>query len=147
MTRALIALALLCGCQRAAAWPPAPVAVALGEDACASCRMITSDARFGAQLHDRAGGVQQFDDLGCWQKAVAGTRPDPVATFVRSFSNGEWIRADRAFVVREGGLHTPMGSGLGAFATREAAMAYAERHLGAAVLSWNELSQSGGRKW
>ncbi len=141
MTRLCVALALVAGCHDAAPWPPVPTSVALGEDACAGCLMITSDARFGAQLHDRQGGVQQFDDLGCWQKAVAGTHPELVASFLRSFPEGAWIRADRAFVVRSAELHSPMGSGLAAFATREAAAAFAQRHAGAAVLSPNELIQ------
>ena len=141
MTRLLLTIVLLAGCQRDASWPPVPVSVALGEDACASCRMITSDVHFGAQLHDRAGGVQNFDDLGCWQKAVAGTHPDPVASFVRSYSDGAWIRIDQSFVVRFAELHTPMGSGLAAFPTRGAATAFAERHPGAAVLSSTEVIQ------
>ena len=136
--RLLLWVAMVAGCHRGAVWPPVPVPVALGEDACASCRMIVSDSRFGAQLHDRRGGVRHFDDLGCWRKAVAELPPDPAASFVRNFSDGAWIRADRAVVVRFEGLQSPMGSGLAAFATRDAAAAFVLGHAGAVALSLNE---------
>ena len=141
MTRLAVTFALLLGCRQEAAWPPTPVPVALGEESCAGCRMIISDAHFGAQLHDRRLGIQQFDDLGCWQKVIAATKADPAASFVRSFSDGAWIRADRAFLVRYGELHSPMGSGLAAFPTRSAAQAFAGRHADAVVLSPDELIQ------
>ena len=141
MTRLLVTLGLLVGCGREASWPPTPVAVALGEESCAGCKMIISDAHFGAQLHDRHGGVQNFDDLGCWQKVVQATKADSAASFVRSFSDGAWIRADKAVLVRYGELHSPMGSGLAAFPTRSAAQAFAERHADAVVLTPDELIQ------
>lgn len=141
MTRVVLTLALLAGCGREAAWPPQPVPVALGEESCAGCKMIISDPHYGAQLHDRRGGVQQFDDLGCWQKAAAAAKADPAASFVRSFADGAWIRADKAVLVRYGELHSPMGSGLAAFPTRSEAQAFAERHGDAVVLTALELIQ------
>ena len=139
MTRVMVTFAVLLGCGREAAWPPTPAPVALGEESCASCKMIIGDPHFGAQLHDRHGGVQNFDDLGCWQKAAA--KADPTASFVRSYADGAWIRADQSFLVRYGELHSPMGSGLAAFPTRSAAQAFAERHPDAVVLSPTELIQ------
>ncbi len=136
-----VALGLGLGCTRKPGWPPAPAKLHLGEDACASCRMIISDARFGAQLHQRGAAPQQFDDLGCLLDVVprqAGPI-DPVGVFVRSYPDGAWLRGDHAQVVHIPGLDAPMGSGLAAFATPEEAAAEVARHPGATSQSLVDL--------
>ncbi len=85
------------------------------------------------------GQAHKFDDLGemfmFYQK-----HPDEQvqAWFVHDYGTSEWTRAEQAFFVQSDGLHTPMGSGLAAFATREAAQAEAER-LGATVRTFEEV--------
>jgi len=121
---ALVAVAVslvLAACDRRATWPPAAVDADLGHDACASCRMIVSDARFAAQYHERGGPVEFFDDLGCLLAAHAGESCDAQATFVRSFDDTCWLRGDEAYVVRAAAFTSPMGFGFAAFATRPAA--------------------------
>ncbi len=53
------------GLWRVAAPPAGPVAVPYDRVACARCRMLVSDPRFAAQLHDATGTVHFFDDPGC----------------------------------------------------------------------------------
>jgi copper chaperone NosL len=132
---ALFFLGPLAGCgARAPAWPPEPAEVRLGEDACAGCRMIVSEARFAAEVRSRDGGTRYFDDLGCLLRAAAGA--EPTGVFVRAYEDGEsWLRGDRAFAVRAGDVASPMGFGYAAFATREAAESFAEKHPGATVAS------------
>ncbi len=129
------------GCTRKPGWPPAPAKLHLGEDACASCRMIISDARFGAQLHRRDAAPMQFDDLGCLLEVVAGQPGpiDPVGVFVRSYPDGAWLRGDHVQVVKATGLDAPMGSGMAAFATPEQAAAEVARHPGATSQSLVDL--------
>jgi len=132
-------------CSRKPSWPPAAAAVHLGEDACGSCRMIISDERFGAQLHQRGGPVVQFDDLGCLLRALPPGGVDPVAIFVRGYPGGAWLRGDRAHVVRAHGFDAPMGSELAAFATREEAAAEAARHPGAVAQPLSDLLERSRR--
>ena len=56
---------LLSACAHSEEWPPKPAVVHLGEDVCATCRMIISEERYGAQLHQKGKPVEFFDDYGC----------------------------------------------------------------------------------
>src|SRR5262245_36198595 len=103
---ALAVLSLACG--GAPPWPPPPAAVRLGEDACASCRMIVSDGRFAAQARDRAGAVDWFDDVGCLVERHGGAACDPRGVFVACAGDESWVRGDQGFAVRASGLATPM---------------------------------------
>lgn len=129
------------GCGGAAAWPPAPAEVHLGEDACARCRMLVSDGRFAVQARRRAapGEVMAFDDLGC---LVAEARKAPLeleGVFVQRFDGEGWVRGDAVQVVRSGDIASPMGSGCAGFATRASAEAEAARRPGASVSGLQEL--------
>jgi copper chaperone NosL len=129
-----VALLLAAGCGGASAWPPPPAQVHLGEDACAFCRMIVSDARFAAQAQTRtAAGAQVFDDLGCLITSSKSAPLDPQGIYVRQFDGDAWVRGDQAVVVRAEDISSPMGSGLAVFATRTAAESEAARHPGATV--------------
>jgi hypothetical protein len=105
--------------------------------------MIITDERFGAQRHRRDGGVQLFDDLGCLLGSSDAARLEPEAVLIRSFADTRWIRGDRAYVVRARGLASPMGHGLAAFATSQAAEAEAARHAGATLSSFPAILGSG----
>ena len=50
----------LAGCA-----PRAPRPIAYGRDACAECRMVASDPRFGAQLETATGKLYVFDSIEC----------------------------------------------------------------------------------
>jgi len=129
---AALLLAATAGCRKAPEWPPPPAPVHLGEDACAECRMLVSEKAFGAQAQDRAGKVRHFDDLGCLlvharAQAAGGAPVDPAGVYVRALGDGTWIPATSAWIVRSEAIHSPMGYGLAAFASREAAQAEAGR--------------------
>jgi copper chaperone NosL len=125
---AVLVLVLGAGCQGGASWPPAPAPVALGEDACAGCQMIVSDARFAVELRTREGALEFYDDLGCLAEKWRGKAPDLAGAFVRDYASGAWVRGDRCRLVKSGALRSPMGFGLAAFATEDAAAAEAARH-------------------
>ncbi len=120
-------------CKRAPAWPPDPAPVILGEDTCATCKMIVSDMRFGAQLLHRRGEAEQFDDLGCLVASHRGESLDLQGVFVRGFATGEWIRGDRAWVLSASDVPSPMGYGLAVFPDEASARAEAARHSASSV--------------
>jgi copper chaperone NosL len=93
--------------------------------------MVVSEARWAAQLRTPDGTVKFFDDLGCLLAHRRGAAADPTGVFVLTGEPARWTRGDRAHVVRSDAFASPMGYGLAAFATREAAAAAAARHQNA----------------
>lgn len=84
------------------------------EDNCSQCRMAISDQSFASEIVT-ADEVFKFDDIGCLEKFRDGIQPAMIiAAFVKDYDTKEWVRRERAYVVRTG-LQTPMGSGLAAF--------------------------------
>ena len=155
---ASFALAAVAGCSRTPAWPPEPAELRLGEDACAECRMLISDVRYAAQRVSREGAVEFFDDAGCLLASVrpriesgAGSEPvegrgpsrdgesDPRGVFVVTGDDATWTRADLAYVVQSTDITSPMGHGLLAFSSRDAAEAEAARHAGATASPFSSL--------
>jgi len=97
--------------------PLEPAALDTRNEACASCRMSVSDARFAGQLVAPGELARFFDDIGCLASFVkAGRAPQGAAAFVADHRNKAWVRADRAVYTRVPGLATPMGSHLVAHA-------------------------------
>lgn len=143
---AIVGVAVALGASACGGGEPQPAPLVLDEDACSFCRMAISQRQFAAQTVTPGGRVERFDDIGClldWRReheVPAGT-----AVFVVDFDSGQWLDAADSAYLRSRGIPTPMGSGLAAFATAEAAAAAADRlGLGrdgaAEVLGWGELS-------
>jgi copper chaperone NosL len=91
--------------------PPGPASLDTRNEACASCRMAVSDARFAAQLVAPGELPRFFDDLGCLADYLkAGRAPAGALAFVADHRTKGWLAADRAVYTRVPGLATPMGS-------------------------------------
>lgn len=128
---------LLAGCGPVD--PNRPPNLRLGQEACANCRMIISDARFAAALITGDGETLKFDDLGCLiQHESAGFRPT-VVYWVRDFKNDAWLNARDAVFVHSGSIVSPMGFGLAACPTSEAATE-AAKEAGGKMLRFDELA-------
>jgi copper chaperone NosL len=126
-----------------AAGPPRPEPLDARNEACASCRMAVSDARFAAQLVAPGEEPRFFDDVGCLSAFLkAGRAPAGATAFVADHRTREWIRADRAVYTRVPGLETPMGSKLVAHADPSSRDQDAAAHAGAPV-SMAELFAAG----
>lgn len=128
---------LLGGCGSAD--PNRPPVVRLGQEACANCRMIISDERYAAALVTREGETLKFDDLGCLiQHESAGCRPT-TTYWVRDFQGNGWLNARAAAFVHSRRIVSPMGFGLAACSTSQAA-AEAAKEAGSRMLRFDELS-------
>ena len=100
-----------------ASGPPEPAPLDTRNEACASCRMAVSEARFAAQVVSPGEGPLFFDDIGCLASFVkAGRAPREATAFVADHQSRAWVRADAAVYTRIPGLATPMGSHLAAHA-------------------------------
>lgn len=136
---AMIALATLAGCGSEPG--DGPPEVRYGESVCVDCGMIVSDERFATATivkGDRGPEPRVFDDFNC-QINFEKNGPPPVvlARWVHDHESRAWLPAASAFYVRSSSLHTPMASGMAAFAGRDDATRMADE-LGGEVLTFDE---------
>lgn len=112
------------GCERQPlAGPPT---VRLGRDECAECGMLIGEDRSSCGLLVDDVGRRSyllFDDIGCMldlERRSLGERT-VIERYVRDWDTREWVPAQRAhFLLADPQrLRTPMGSGIGSFATPE----------------------------
>jgi copper chaperone NosL len=93
--------------------PPMPVSIDVHRDACASCRMIASDARVAAQIVAPSEEPKIFDDIGCLRDYIAQHHmPSDAVAFVADHATGEWLRATDATYTLSNSRTTPMASGI-----------------------------------
>jgi copper chaperone NosL len=135
---------VLAGCQPGEA-QAAPPTIRYGEDTCSNCGMIINDPRFAAgyavEIEPGRFNSLAFDDIGdMLGKARQDTEQTIVAYYVHDYSSEEWVDADQAHFVVSREILSPMGSGIAAHATAEAAAAMAS-DLQADVMSWDELQE------
>jgi copper chaperone NosL len=138
----LAAAVLISACAAGSAEPAAPK-IHYGEDICSECGMIINDPRFAAAYAANEGeGAYQtfiFDDIGDMlhhiQKnlTLAGA-----GWWVHDYQSEEWIDATTAWFVVSDAIKSPMGHGLAAFATEDAAAQFAAEVNGQ-VFDWDKV--------
>lgn len=136
---AAAAFLLLTGCGGEPAGGPPEIQYGLEE--CGFCRMIISEEKFASAIVDATGTATKFDDTGCLVDYLRerSASPGTESIWVHDHATGGWIDAKPAWFVRDPRGSTPMGSGLVAFASRQAAAALAaERSL--AVKTWEQVA-------
>ncbi len=113
---ALVAALLLSGCSA-----PKPAKVVIGQDSCAMCNMVISDARFASQVLTKTGKAYKFDSIECMVAfLVEGTVPqDQIhSAWVSDYLNpGTWLKAEDARYLQSVQVRSPMGLNLSAFKT------------------------------
>lgn len=116
---AMIAIAMVCGCDRTVASGP-PV-VRLGDSVCAECNMIISDERWAtATMVEGSRGLEPrlFDDFNCQVNFEVGNKGLQIhARWSHDYATREWIPTEDAHFLIAADLRSPMGSNLAAFAT------------------------------
>lgn len=124
---ALLAATLLTGC--AADPAPGPPDIRFGRDLCLHCGMVIVDERAAAALQLDGPAPDQppvFDDVGCLIDHLAAAPASSSArAWVKDHDTRAWLPASDATYALSDDIETPMGSGLAAFASPEAARAAA----------------------
>lgn len=120
-----------------------PPVIRYGEDRCAHCGMIISDARFVAgYLYEVGEGRYKsviFDDIGDMVHYAGEQDSQTVrAWYVHDYTSEEWLDAAQAHYVVSEELHSPMGYGIAAHSTLAAAEALATEKNGD-VFDWEGL--------
>ncbi len=139
--RVLVLLGILlflasCGQESGQLKPPE---IRYGRDTCAQCGMIISDPRFAAAAATGDGTMSIFDDIGDLLAYRKKNRPEWAVIWVHDYNTQEWLRAEDAWYLLSPAIHSPMGWGIAAFASEEAARAR-QGELGGELLRWEELS-------
>lgn len=112
---ALLASLLLTGCSA-----PQPAKIVVGQDLCASCSMVISDARFASQVVMKTGKAYKFDSIECMVAFLSeGKAPaDQIhSAWVTDYLSGAWVPAKEARYLQSARLRSPMGLNLSAFKT------------------------------
>ncbi len=105
---------------------PQPPEIVYGEEVCYACGMLISDPKFASATVLASGESLAFDDAGeMFSYHMNHPEKQVAAWFVHDYGTEDWLRGETAFYVQSDSLHTPMGGGLAAFGTREAAEAFA----------------------
>ena len=130
---------LLAGCGDGADTSQPPE-ILYGQDVCDECNMIISEEKFASAYWTADGEPRRFDDLG-EMMAYLGDHPDEtIATaWVHDLNSAAWLAAGDAWYVMNSGLTTPMGTGIVALDSEEAANALAFGQDLAMVMRFDEL--------
>lgn len=136
---ASVAVALLAAVSLSSCASVQPREIVINADECGYCRMVISDARFGAQVITTTGRQLVFDAPECMAGFLASTPAEGVASVwvLDAQDPGTWIPADQAGYLVDARLRGPMGR-VTAFASPAAAAA-AESSLGGHTLSWDAI--------
>lgn len=120
---------------------PQPPELMMGSDVCEECGMVVSDARYAAATLIESGHTHKFDDMAEMFIFQAKHPEDVVrAWFVHDYEAETWMRGETAFYVMSREIHSPMGYGVVAFETREAAERFAAELGEASVYPFDELN-------
>lgn len=104
----------------------------VSEDRCSSALLVDDRGRRDYLF---------YDDIGCMLDSERdGSSPQVLERYVHDYNTRQWVRAEEATFVfaHPKQLHTPMGSGMVAFATETNAKQSAAQ-LNAMVLSFTDL--------
>lgn len=121
---------------------PSPEPINYGEDECEHCRMMITDAKYGAEILTDKGKVYKFDSIECLiefalEKNILG---DTKHSFlVTDFSAPEsLIDAKKSFYIQNDNFRSPMGLNVSAFENQTDLKKFANEN-GGKELSWIEV--------
>lgn len=139
----MVAAALLLVACASAPAQPEPAKIRFGETMCAECGMIISEVKFASSFayQESPGRYTSlaFDDIGdmlAYMRSHAEIVPD--GAWVHDYESEEWIDATTAFYVTSEQIRSPMGHGVAAFASSDAAATFAAT-IDATVSDWDAL--------
>lgn len=140
--RAILLIAVWAGaCTTRAAGPPV---IAIDRSACSRCGMLISEPAHAAAIRLADGNDLLFDDIGCLVAAVRSLPSTGVSYWFHDAVDGNWIEGASPVFLASDSLRTPMGGGILAYRTREAAERFAAKHAGRVVTGFDALIADNG---
>jgi copper chaperone NosL len=121
-----------------------PETIALGQEACAQCRMVIVSRMTAAQIVAPGEEPRFFDEIGCLRDYLASGRlTGDARIYVADHRTGDWIDAERA-VFTHTAVSTPMTTGLLAHANEGSRNADAAAHGGEPIAASAILGLAAG---
>ena len=119
-----------------------PQPLVIGKDECYFCKMPVADPKFGAEIITQKGKLYKFDDTICMinfmkEGLVADEKIKDLLNVDYS-SNQNLLNVNTAVFLVSENLHTPMNSGIAAFASRSQAETFLKDFPGE-ILTWQQL--------
>lgn len=120
-----------------------PAEIHYGNDECAHCKMMITDAQFASQIVTDKGKVHKFDAIECMAIYYQMNQDelDGAKLYVSNYAKpGNWLNAKKTQFVKSEVVNSPMGESLIAFPSRKEA----EKHISdrpGKLLKWAEVSQ------
>lgn len=141
---ALIAAALL-GCTDFA-----PEQIHYGSDQCDYCKMTIADKSFGSELITQKGKVLKYDSIECLAAADIAMANQSLAAhsrWVTDFGDpNQFLDANKAWIVAAERQRSPMGVGLVAVKSEQAADKLIDE-VGGRVVTWTEVKEIVAHAW
>ena len=126
----LLAVVMLAACGGKPG-EPRPPEIQYGQDMCAACGMLISEARFAAATLLTSGEARKFDDIGEMLVYHMDHPEEQVqAWFVHDYGSESWTRGESAYFVQSDTIKSPMGSGIVAFEEKADAEEFATQVQG-----------------
>jgi copper chaperone NosL len=114
----------------------------IGIDACESCKMTISDARFGAEIVTRKGRIYKFDDIAClrsYMKSGSIKTSEIESTYLVDYCNPHLLTpVSNCILSSSENYGSPMYGNIASFADKDSAIKYNLQMEGDLVL-WNKI--------
>lgn len=119
-----------------------PSTIAYNEDQCASCKMLISDHRFGAELVTKKGRIYKYDAIECMVQTLEKKSEDEYAyIMVTDYHHpGQLINAKDAKYIISEERPSPMGAFLSAYAS-ETKIENLNNETTSSALDWNQMTK------
>lgn len=121
-----------------------PQPLVVGKDECYFCKMPYADAKFGAEIITEKGKLYKFDDIGCMIDFIKNNLDVNVKVknilAVSYTNNQKFLNLNECAFLKSSDLHSPMNSGIAAFASRSEAETFLKEFPGD-IFTWNQLQQ------
>ncbi len=101
-----------------------PVAIVHGRDTCARCRMHIAQPGFAGQMRDSDQTVTNYDDVGCLLISMWKKHREVPQVWVEAHDTGQMTALLSSTLVVDSKIETPMGYGVIAFESAEAARVF-----------------------
>lgn len=114
----------------------------LGVDACYSCKMTITDARYGAELITNKGKLYKFDDIHCLQEFIDSKylpKSDIKEIYLADFSgNHSLVKAGESFLLQSESFRAPMNGNVIAFRNKDS-MIKMTQTVKAQEINWENI--------
>ncbi len=125
--------------------PSGPAPFRLGQDECAHCKMMITDAKFGVEIITKTNKVYKFDDVNCSNNYLKKNEETSSQMrdiyFVDYAVEGGFIPLENALFLQSDDIKSPMGSSLAVFSQEEQLRETSSLMTNSKTITWEEASK------